>query len=190
MTIVKVPLRWFFYLSGEFIELHQSLKWLTMHLCIYGFTMHENKFKICQMNWILLYSIPVRNPTSRTPNRINAWMNVVTPVTPAAYHKWTRSHKPHTMNERGHTSRIPWMNRGHINSVPWMNAVINSVKSLSFSLSRGFFLDKLHSFIICSRCGPPFIHSMWLMRFGKMILQSTKISTKWLYKLLSGMDGL
>ncbi len=70
--------------------------------------------------------------------------------------------------------------RSHINSVPWMNAAtptpyhectqfVDSDKSLSFSLTRGFF-------------GPiAYIHGTELMRFSKVTLRSTKISKQWLW---------
>jgi hypothetical protein len=119
--------------------------------------------------WILLYTVQCIHVWCRESHR----------------RPHTKSHKSRTMNERGHTGPIPWMNgvtpgytaaayhewTRHINSVPWMNIVYWLLKSLALSLTRGF-------------SGPMvFISGMRqvLMWFGKVTLRSTKISIKWLW---------
>ncbi len=76
------------------------------------------------------------------------WMHAVT-STP--YHDFTQSHQLRTMNERG-----------HINLCHGCTQFADSVKSLSYSLTRGFFG------LIA------YIHGTELMRFGKVTLRSTR----------------
>jgi hypothetical protein len=87
------------------------------------------------------------------------WMNAVT-STP--YHEWKWSHQLRTMNENGHTNSVPWMKMVTLTPYhEWMQFV-ESVKSLSFSLTTGFF-------------GPiVYIHGTELMRFGNVTFTEYK----------------
>ncbi len=127
-----------------------------------GFFARKHKHKSAK--WILLYSVQ---------------------CTQKPHSDFAESNQPHTKSHQLRTITL----RGH-NSVPWMNAAtqtpyhecstqfVDSVKSLSISLTRGFFrpIAYIHGTeLVWPRS------FMELMQFGKVILWSTKISIQWLW---------
>ncbi len=90
-------------------------------------------------------------------------------ISSTPYHYFTRSpHQLRTMNDRGRT-----------NPVPWTHAVCRLCQVTFIQFNQMF---------LCTNCVHSwygvgvtlFIHGTELMRFGKVNLQSTKISIKWL----------
>jgi hypothetical protein len=113
------------------------------------------------------------------------WLCRITPaacqIAPTPYHECTRSHQLRTMTERGHINSVPWLNA--VTSTPYHECtqIVDSVKSLSFSLTmqKIFWTNCVHSWYGVGVTA--FMHGTKLMRFGKVTLQSTKISIKWLW---------
>jgi hypothetical protein len=118
-------------------------------------------------------------------------------ITPAAYqiasipyHEWTRSHQLPTMNERGHINSVPWMNE--IAPTPYYEwpQFVDSVKSLSFSLTSGFFgpITFIHGTeLVWPRS---FLARSWCVWFGEVTLRSTKISIKWLWPVKVTLEAI
>ncbi len=126
-----------------------------------------NELLLCSLHWI--HGVTWQNHTCSMPNRINSvpWMHAVT-STP--YHECTRSHQLRTIDERG----------GHTNAVSWMHTVcwLRQVTFIQFN-QKIFWTNCVHLWYGVGVT--VFIHGTELMRFGKVTLQSTNLSIKWLW---------
>jgi hypothetical protein len=117
------------------------------------------------------------------PNELLLCCVHCTVYTETPYHECTPSHQLRTMTLRSHIHSVPWMNA--VTPTPYHECtqLADSVKSLSFSFTRGFFgpIAYIHGTELVTVGVTPFIHGTELMRFGKVTLRSKKISIKWLW---------
>jgi hypothetical protein len=126
--------------------------------------------------WQIFLNYVLKNP----PNELLLWCVHCTVYTETPYHECTRSHQLRTMTLRSHIHPVPWMNA--VTPTPYHECTqfADSVKSLSFSLTRGFFgpiayfhgseLVWLRSFMVRSWCD--------LVKWPYGV---KKISIKWLW---------
>jgi hypothetical protein len=117
------------------------------------------------------------------------WLCGITPatcqITSTPYNECTRSHQLRTMNERGHTNFVPWMNA--VTPTPYHECTqfVDTVKPLLFrpiTYIHGTELVWQHSFMVWSWCDLV----KWPYRVQKSAWSDFDQS-KWLQKLLSGV---
>jgi hypothetical protein len=109
-------------------------------------------------NWRIFLYYVLKNP----PNELLLCCVHCTVYTETPYHECTRSHQLRTMTLRSHINSVPWMIA--VTPTPYHECTqfADSVKSLSFRLTRGFFgpiayihgteLVWLRSFMVRSWC--------------------------------------
>ncbi len=111
------------------------------------------------------YIYVLKNP----PNELLLCSVHCTVYTETPYHECTRSHQLRTMTLRCHINSVPWMNA--VTPTPYHECTqfADSVKSLSFSLTRGSF-------------GPiAYIHGTELVWLRSFMVRSWWDLVKWPY---------
>ncbi len=145
---LTVTLSWYFWLRKVTLPNHIiSIKWLWwiltrwplfckslvrvvfLHMEFGGFIYIMLKIRqMCSVHCTILYMV---------------WLCRITPaacqITSISYHECTRSHQLRTMNARGHINSEPWMNVVTPSLYHECTQFVDSVKPLSFSLSRRSF---------------------------------------------------